>query len=102
MTAEQQSLKPMELDEEKARELEEKFDSEIRFRPLLPVTARIVGALLIILSLFHYYTAGFGILSETMHRAAPEWQRFRCRAFLLILQYLFLIRLRCPACAGSQ
>ena len=68
MTTEQQSLKPMELDEEKARELEEKFDSEIRFRPLLPVTARIVGALLIILSLFHYYTAGFGILSETMHR----------------------------------
>lgn len=68
MPTEQQSLKPMELDEEKARELEEKFDSEIRFRPLLPVTARIVGALLIILSLFHYYTAGFGILSETMHR----------------------------------
>lgn len=68
MTTEQQSRNVMELDEEKARELEEKFDSEIRFRPLLPQTARIVGTLLIILSLFHYYTAGFGILSETMHR----------------------------------
>lgn len=58
----------MELDEEKARELEEKFDSEIRFRPLAPLAARIVGALLIALSIFHYYTAGFGLLSEMVHR----------------------------------
>ena len=59
---------PMELDEEKARELEEKFDSEIRFRPLAPLAAQLVGALLIVLSLFHYYTAGFGLLSEMVHR----------------------------------
>ena len=58
----------MELDEAKARELEEKFDSEIRFRPLAPLAARLVGALLIALSLFHYYTAGFGLLSEALHR----------------------------------
>ncbi len=58
----------MELDEQKARELEEKFDSEIRFRPLAPLTARLVGALLITLSIFHYYTAGFGLLSEMVHR----------------------------------
>ncbi|APY15084.1 TRAP transporter fused permease subunit [Brucella sp. 10RB9214] len=69
MTEEQNAkLAPMELDEVKARELEEKFDSEIRFRPLAPVAARIVGALLIILSLFHYYTAGFGLLPEMIHR----------------------------------
>ncbi|RCS22270.1 TRAP transporter permease [Phyllobacterium salinisoli] len=62
------SLSPMELDEAKARELEEKFDSEIRFRPLAPVAGRLVGTLLVALSLFHYYTAGFGLLSEMIHR----------------------------------
>jgi TRAP transporter 4TM/12TM fusion protein len=67
MAAEPKSS-PMELDEAKARELEEKFDSEIRFRPLSPFTGRLVGVLLVALSVFHYYTAGFGLLSEVMHR----------------------------------
>ena len=58
----------MELDEAKARELEEKFDSEIRFRPLSPMAGMLVGGLLIVLSLFHYYTAGFGLLAEMEHR----------------------------------
>lgn len=58
----------MELDEAKARELEEQFDSEIRFRPLAPLAARLVGVLLVSLSIFHYYTAGFGLLSEVFHR----------------------------------
>ena len=35
----------------KAQELEEKFDPEMRFRPLAPPAALIVGALLIVLSL---------------------------------------------------
>jgi TRAP transporter 4TM/12TM fusion protein len=48
--------------------LEEKFDPEIRFRPLLPVTAIVVAGLLFALSCFHYYTAGFGLLRETTHR----------------------------------
>ncbi len=59
---------PMELDEARARALEERFDSEIRFRPLAPAAGRLVGALLVVLSLFHYYTAGFGLLSEVVHR----------------------------------
>jgi TRAP transporter 4TM/12TM fusion protein len=58
----------LELDEAKARELEEKFDTEIRFRPLAPLAGRLVGTLLVILSLFHYYTAGFGLLPEMEHR----------------------------------
>ena len=58
----------LELDEAKARELEEKFDSEIRFRPLAPTAGYLVGVLLVVLSLFHYYTAGFGLLRETTHR----------------------------------
>src|SRR5687767_15725853 len=58
----------LELDEAKARELEEKFDTEIRFRPLAPLAGQLVGTLLVILSLFHYYTAGFGLLPEMEHR----------------------------------
>ena len=61
-------LAPMELDEAKARELEEKFDSEMRFRKLSPAGTWIVGLLLFALSLFHYYTAGFGLLHEMVHR----------------------------------
>ena len=45
-------------------ELEQKFDPEMRFRPLAAWAATLVGALLIALSLFHYYTAGFGLLQE--------------------------------------
>src|SRR6476661_3807801 len=48
--------------------LEETFDPEIHFRPLLPKTALLVAALLFALSMFHYYTAGFGLLRETTHR----------------------------------
>ncbi|MCG7394734.1 TRAP transporter permease [Microvirga sp. ACRRW] len=50
------------------RSLEEKFDPEMRFRPLLPGTAWLVAGLLLALSLFHYYTAGFGLLREATHR----------------------------------
>jgi TRAP transporter 4TM/12TM fusion protein len=56
------------LDERKLQELEEKFDPEMRFRPTVPPATWLVMALLIILSLFHYYTAGFGLLRETTHR----------------------------------
>src|SRR5678815_259228 len=51
-----------------AQALEEKYDPEMRFRPIRANAALIVTALLIILSCFHYYTAGFGLLRETTHR----------------------------------
>ena len=57
-----------ELDEKKLQELEEKFDPEMRFRPTVPPASVIVKWLLIALSCFHYYTAGFGLLRETTHR----------------------------------
>lgn len=56
------------LDEQQLQELERKYDPEMRFRPLTPAAATLVGALLILLSLFHYYTAGFGLLQEITHR----------------------------------
>jgi TRAP transporter 4TM/12TM fusion protein len=51
-----------------SRTLEEKFDPEMSFRALRPGTAWIVSGLLLVLSGFHYYTAGFGLLRETTHR----------------------------------
>jgi TRAP transporter 4TM/12TM fusion protein len=56
------------LDLKKAQEIEESLDHEIRFRPLLPVAAWLVAGMLLALSLFHYYTAGFGLLAEVTHR----------------------------------
>jgi TRAP transporter 4TM/12TM fusion protein len=56
------------LDDKQLQELEAKFDPEMRFRPLTKAAANLVGSLLIVLSLFHYYTAGFGLLQETTHR----------------------------------
>ena len=56
------------LDERKLQELEEKFDPEMRFRPRCRRPPGSSRALLIALSCFHYYTAGFGLLRETTHR----------------------------------
>ena len=58
----------MQIDEAKAQSLNEKFDPEIRFRPLAPTATVIVSVLLVALSVFHYYTAGFGLLRESTHR----------------------------------
>jgi len=57
-----------EIDSKKTQELEEKFDPEMRFRPLRSPATLIVTGLLIVLSCFHYYTAGFGLLREATHR----------------------------------
>jgi len=57
-----------EIDQTTARHLEEKYDPEMHFRPLAPPATWMVGTLLVALSTFHYYTAGFGILREATHR----------------------------------
>ncbi|MDP2803545.1 MAG: TRAP transporter permease [Phreatobacter sp.] len=61
-------MKTEALDPQAVQKLEEQFDSEVRFRPLLPATAWLVAGLLFTLSIFHYYTAGFGLLREATHR----------------------------------
>ena len=58
----------VQLDDAKIEKLEAELDPEMRFRPLLPVAASIVAVALFGLSCFHYYTAGFGLLPETLHR----------------------------------
>ena len=54
--------------ERQLQALEEKFDPEMRFRPLVQPAVALVGGLLVLLSAFHYYTAGFGLLQEVTHR----------------------------------
>jgi TRAP transporter 4TM/12TM fusion protein len=61
-------MKPAVPDQAQLEALEQKFDPEMRFRPLGRTVSTLVGALLIALSLFHYYTAGFGLLQEITHR----------------------------------
>jgi TRAP-type uncharacterized transport system fused permease subunit len=46
-----------------------KYDPEMRFRHLEGLTARLIFVMTIILSIFHIYTAGFGVLQEWRHRA---------------------------------
>jgi TRAP transporter 4TM/12TM fusion protein len=70
------------LDDRKLQELEQKYDPEMRFRPLTAGAATFVGALLIVLSLFHYYTAGFGLLQEITHRGVH---------LALVLGLIFLV-----------
>src|SRR5690554_1956059 len=48
--------------------LEERYDPEVRFRPLLPSIAWLVSGALFVLSCYHFYTAGFGIPQATVHR----------------------------------
>jgi TRAP transporter 4TM/12TM fusion protein len=56
------------IDDRQVAELEEKFDPEMRFRRTWPPASTLLKGLLIALSCFHYYTAGFGLLRETTHR----------------------------------
>jgi TRAP transporter 4TM/12TM fusion protein len=58
-----------QVDLARAAELERTYDAEMRFRTLSGFAARLVPALLVALSVFHYYTAGFGILTEHWHKA---------------------------------
>jgi TRAP transporter 4TM/12TM fusion protein len=55
------------LDAARAAELERSYDSELRFRDLKGPVAWLVSAVLVALSLFHVWTAGFGILTEHWH-----------------------------------
>ncbi|MBL8670236.1 MAG: TRAP transporter permease [Alphaproteobacteria bacterium] len=77
------------------RKLEEQFDPDVRFRPLLPAAAWLVAALLFALSAFHYYTAGFGLLRETTHRGIHM-------AFVLGLIFLVFPMLKRGAAAEPR
>ncbi len=46
-----------------------KYDPELRFRKATGITLKLTFYMTLILSLFHIYTAGFGVLQEWRHRA---------------------------------
>ena len=46
-----------------------KYDPELRFRKLSGIVFKLVAAMCVVHSIFHVYTAGFGILQEWRHRA---------------------------------
>ena len=53
------------IDYKKAEELEERYDPETR--SIYALAKWMVVGLLFLLSLFHYYTAGFGVLTHHWH-----------------------------------
>ncbi|MDP6927499.1 MAG: TRAP transporter large permease subunit, partial [Rhodospirillales bacterium] len=55
------------IDYKKAEELEERYDPEMQFRDTHALAKWMVIALLFLLSVFHYYTAGFGVLEHHWH-----------------------------------
>ena len=71
-----------QVDEEKVKELVETFDPELRFRNLKGLAARAALIMCIILSIFHIYTAGFGVLQEWKHR---------CFHLSFVLSLIFLV-----------
>ncbi len=56
------------LTEAEMQALEEQFDPEMRFRPLLPTLGSVTAIALFVLSCYHFYTAGYGIPQATTHR----------------------------------
>jgi TRAP transporter 4TM/12TM fusion protein len=56
------------MDSAEIEAIVKKYDAESNFRNLGGITAKITGVLCILLSLFHIYTAGFGLLNEVTHR----------------------------------
>ncbi|MCA1974039.1 MAG: TRAP transporter fused permease subunit, partial [Caenispirillum sp.] len=73
------------LSAEQADELVRKYDSEVNFRRLTGSTGAIATLACIAISLFHVYTAGFGLLNEVMHRSVHM-------SFILPLVFLFFPR----------
>jgi TRAP-type uncharacterized transport system fused permease subunit len=62
-----------ELTQAEIDEMIREFDSESNFRQTVGPIAFLITVLSVTLSLFHLYTAGFGLLNEVMHRTG----RFR-------------------------
>ncbi len=65
----QDSVDKAHIDAQKQEELIAEFEPESRYRALTKKAGIVVLILCLILSLFHIYTAGFGVLQEWKHRA---------------------------------
>ena len=57
-----------ELSAEKLAEIERRFDPETAFRKFGPRIALLVSAVLVAMSVYHFYAAGFALIRELLHR----------------------------------
>ncbi|MDX1431043.1 MAG: TRAP transporter permease [Gammaproteobacteria bacterium] len=57
-----------QIDLERTEQLERQYDPEMHFRGVLRPASYLVVGMLVSLSCYHYYTAGFGILPEHWHK----------------------------------
>ncbi|WP_086465006.1 TRAP transporter permease [Oceanibaculum nanhaiense] len=82
MTDREKNAQPEEaLSKDQINRLVEEYDPESNFRQLIGAAAILVTVMGVLLSLFHVYTAGFGLLNEIAHRSIHL-------AFVLALIYL--------------
>jgi len=84
MAPSEEILPAIEITED--REVISKYDPELRFRPLTGVTMKLTFYMTLVLSLFHIYTAGFGVLQEWRHRA------FHLAFVLPLVFFLYTVR----------
>jgi len=77
------------------KEIEETYDAEVRFRPTAPPASWLITGLLIAMSLYHYYTAGFGTPATYWHTAIHL-------SFVLSLIFLVFGRRRTAAGAAAR
>jgi TRAP transporter 4TM/12TM fusion protein len=82
-----------ELSPEEIEAMIKEYDSESNFRNLLGPVAILVTIASVTLSLFHLYTAGFGLLNEVMHRTVHL-------AFVMGLVFLVFPRKRAEPTAA--
>ncbi|MCG8520346.1 MAG: TRAP transporter permease [Pseudomonadales bacterium] len=78
---------PPEMHQQDLDNLIKQFDNESNFRDLKGVLKWLVTAACVVLSLFHIYTAGFGLLNEVSHRTVHM-------AFIMGLLFLVFPRRR--------
>ncbi len=79
------------VSEEKQAELIRQYDAESNFRRLAGPVALLVTLLCVVLSTFHVYTAGFGLLVEIKHRTFH---------LAMVLGLVFLVFPRAPSPVG--
>jgi len=57
-----------ELTPEQLAEIERKFDPEMAFRPTGKTLGFFIAAVLVAMSVYHFYASGFGLIREVLHR----------------------------------
>ena len=53
---------------EDLKKIEEKYDPQLSFRTIGPKLTFIVTAILVSMSLYHFWVSGFGLVREVLHR----------------------------------